>query len=134
MQAMNFNAGPFMIRLKHALALPSFYGRGGTMRFACQHMYPYVKNMALVPLDNQPQLKGADACLFATAHRLRLGVGVRLWPPVDPHRNVASDCEKDATQVCIEHGERELLKPHLVDPSLQDSEHCRCKAASCCYC
>ena len=130
MQAMNFNAGPFMIRLSSAVILRTRRDH----EIACQHMYPYVKNMALVPLDNQPQLKGADACLFATAHRLRLGVGVRLWPPVDPHRNVASDCEKDATQVCIEHGERELLKPHLVHPSLQDSEHCRCKAASCCYC
>ena len=110
--------------MEYALAQPSFFGRGGTLRFACQHMYPYVKYRAFVPLDNQPQLKGADACLVAMAQSLRLAVRIRLCPNFDPHCNATSVCEKDATQVCMEYGERELLKTPLLNPSLHHLQSC----------
>ena len=105
MQAMNANCVSLLICMKHALAYPAFFGRGGTFRLACQHMYPHVKNKAFVLTDDQPQLKGADACTVAMAHSLGLKVCVRPLPDVGPRRNVKSDCEREAVQVHITDGE-----------------------------
>ncbi|KAL6079000.1 Fe2OG dioxygenase domain-containing protein [Balamuthia mandrillaris] len=62
-----------------ALSCPAFMADGGTLGFACQHLYPhtwpmYNKRMAAY-------LKGADAALFATASSL--GLSVKVVPVYD---------------------------------------------------
>ena len=105
MQAMNITCTSLRICMEYALAHPAFLRRGGTLKLPCQHTYPHVENKAFVLTDDQPHLKGADACVVAMANSLDLRVCARMLPIVDPHRNVTSVCEQDATYVLIEYGE-----------------------------
>ncbi len=140
MQALNFSCAPLMARMKHALAQPSFFRDGGTIRFACHHMYPYV---SFVTRDTQPHLKGADACFVAMARSLGLGVGVRLCGNLDPRGNVMYIRAKEATlrRVRMKNGERELIIPFcwnhscIMRASIAKSLLWKVrKAAPCCYC
>ena len=109
-QAMNASCVSLLICMKLALARSVFFGRGGTLELACQHMYPHVRNKAFVPTDDQPQLKGADACIVAMAHSLGLTVRMRMLPDVGPRRNVTSNCEREAVQVHIKDGEHRGMR------------------------
>ena len=104
MQALNARCGSLLMCMKYALAHPAFFGRGGTLRIPCQHMYPDVRNKAFVLTDGRPRLKGADACTVGMAHFLGLDLGVTLLP-AGPCRNVTSHCEREEVQVHIEDGE-----------------------------
>ena len=109
MQALNARCVSLLVCMKHALAHPAFFGRGGTLRIPCQHMYPDIRNKAFVTTDGQPHLKGADACTVAMAHFLGLDLGVTLLPDAGPCRNVTAHCEREAVQPAVH---------------IEDGEHC----------
>ncbi len=62
--------------IEEALETPGFLEQGGTLAFGCQHAYPHNSD-AFLKTDFKPQLKGADACLFAVAEDLGLSVDVQ---------------------------------------------------------
>ena len=65
------------------MATPAFLEAGGTLAFACQHMYPH-ESGAFLKTNIVLQLKGADACLVSVARSLGLAVDIKPRFDVEP--------------------------------------------------
>lgn len=85
--------------MEQALANPGFLEKGATLAFACEHMYPH-ESKTFLKTDIQLQLKGADACLIATARGLGLAADVRshfnVKPRSDDYEEWSDDDNEDA--------------------------------------
>ncbi|KAL6061725.1 Fe2OG dioxygenase domain-containing protein [Balamuthia mandrillaris] len=98
-----------------ALSCPAFMADGGTLGFACQHLYPhtwrkYNKRMAAY-------LKGADAVLFATASSLGLSVKVVPVYDSDEARHQKEEEEQEEEEL-----ETENKKKKTNEEADQDEE------------